>query len=114
MSKIILKYIFASILLLFALNLAPQRAEAIKIGIVDSATEVVIGTSKPASLFKPGMEKSIYQLEAMKPYRVKAMGDSIGLQIQGKYFNLGMSKSSSPPLQKALFQQKNAGIAENS
>lgn len=106
MSKIILKYIFASILLVFALNLAPQRAEAIKIGIVDSATEVVIGTSKPASLFKPGMEKSIYQLEAMKPYRVKAMGDSIGLQIQGKYFNLGMSQIIITPTSKGFISTK--------
>ena len=106
MSIILKKIIFAVFLLVFALNLAPQRAEAIKIGIIDGASEVVIGTSKPASLYRPGMVKSIYQLEAMKPYRVKAMGDSIGIQISGKYFNLGLSKIIVTPTSKGFISAK--------
>ncbi len=106
MSIFLKKVIFAAFLLVLAVNISPQRAEAIKIGIVDGASEAVIGTSKPASLYRPGMEKPIYQIEAMKPYRVKAMGDSIGIQIGGKYFNLGLSKIIVTPTSKGFISTK--------
>ncbi len=106
MSTFLKKVIFAAFLLVLAVNISPQRAEAIKIGIVDGASEAVIGTSKPASLYRPGMEKPIYQIEAMKPYRVKAMGDSIGIQIGGKYFNLGLSKIIVTPTSKGFISTK--------
>ena len=106
MSIFLKKVIFAAFLFVLAVNISPQRAEAIKIGIVDGASEAVIGTSKPASLYRSGMEKPIYQIEAMKPYRVKAMGDSIGIQIGGKYFNLGLSKIIVTPTSKGFISTK--------
>lgn len=106
MCKSFIKFIFASFLLVLTLISTPQSAEAIKIGIVDGVSEVVIGTSKPASLFKPGVERAFYQLDPMKPYKLKAMGDSIGVQINGKYFNLGMSKIIITPTAKGFISTK--------
>lgn len=101
-----LKIFTITIILLLFYCCAAQKAEAIKIGIVDSASEVVIGTSKPASLFKPGVAKSFYQLEAMRPYRFKAMGDSVAIQINGKYFNLSMNKVIITPTGKGFISTK--------
>lgn len=98
--------ILALILLIFFYNSGCLKAEAIKIGLIDGASEVVVGTSKQASLFKPGVEKSFYQLEAMRPYRFKSMGDSIAIQINGRYFNLSMSKVIITPMEKGFISAK--------
>lgn len=87
-----IKLITLTILLILVQNLCAPKAEAIKIGLIDGVSETVIGSSKDAGMYKPGVEKAFYQLEAMKPYRFKAMGDSIGIQINDKYFNLSMNK----------------------
>ena len=44
---------------------AAQKAEAIKIGIIDGAEQVSIGSSKEAQLISPLHNKSFYTLKAM-------------------------------------------------
>lgn len=95
-----------SLILVLFHNSACLRAEAIKIGLLDGVSEAVIGTSKPANLLQSGTYKSFYVLEAMKPYRFKAMGDSVGIEINGRVFNLSMSRVIVRPQNKGFISTK--------
>lgn len=101
-----LKFFTISLLLLLFQNGLCQKAEAIKIGLLDGVNEAFIGTSKPANLLQSGTYKSFYVLEAMKPYKFKAMGDSIGVEINGKVFNLSMSRVIVRPQNKGFISTK--------
>ena len=80
------------IFLFFIQSCFCPKAQAIKIGLVDSADSVTIGASKIAYLYKPGVEKPLCQLEAMKPYIFKASGKSISVQINNKYHDLSLTR----------------------
>lgn len=102
----VIKLLTILLSLTISLNCSTLEAEAIKIGLIDGVSETVIGASKNANLYKPGVNKSFYQLEAMRPYRFKAMGDSIAIQINGKYFNLSMSRVIISPSDKGFISAK--------
>lgn len=100
------KFFIITVLLIILQSSSCQKAEAIKIGLLDGVNEAFIGTSKPANLLQSGTYKSFYVLEAMKPYRFKAMGDSIGVEINGKVFNLSMSRVIVRPQNKGFISTK--------
>ena len=100
------KFFIITVLLIILQSSSCQKAEAIKIGLLDGVNEAFIGTSKPANLLQAGTYKSFYVLEAMKPYRFKAMGDSIGVEINGKVFNLSMSRVIVRPQNKGFISTK--------
>ena len=88
--------------LLFGAN----SAQAIKIGLIDEAAQTVIGVSKDSQLISPLHNKSFYTLKSMKPYLFKAMGDSIGIELNGQLFNLNISRVVVKPPEKGFVSAK--------
>ena len=72
--------------------LAPVKAEAMKIGLVDGVAQVSVGTSKDAQLISPLHNKSFYKLSAMKAYPFKASGNTISIELQNQWFNLNINR----------------------
>ncbi len=85
---------------------AAQKAEAIKIGIIDGAEQVSIGSSKEAQLISPLHNKSFYTLKAMKPYAFKASGGTISIELNDQWFNLNISRIVIKPGEKGFISTK--------
>lgn len=85
---------------------ASQKAEAIKIGIVDGAQQVSIGASKDAQLISPLHNKSFYTLKAMKPYAFKATGGTISIELNDQWFNLNIPRIVIKPGEKGFISTK--------
>lgn len=81
------KYLFFIIFLLIQLFYV-QPCFAIKIGLVNGATKVYVGTSKPSSIINARTNKLLYTMAAMKPYELRPYQDSIAIKIGDDYFNL--------------------------
>ena len=97
------------ILFLFILILPAifcQQALAMKIGIVDGASQVSIGTSKEADLISPLHNKSFYKLKPMKAYPFKATGKTISIELSGQWFNLNISRIVIKPAEKGFISTK--------
>ena len=62
---------------------------AIKIGIIDSADRVIVGTSTKGLFVNPADNRKIYDTVGMKAYELKAHKSTIGIKISGKYYDLG-------------------------
>ena len=98
------------LVLLIALCVLPffcaQPVSAMKIGIVDGASQVSVGTSKDADLISPLHNKSFYKLKAMKPYPFKASGNTISIELNGQWFNLNISRIVIKPAEKGFISTK--------
>ncbi len=101
-----LKFFKILILLFFVQNCFCLPVQAIKIGLVDGAEQVVIGVSKSSYMYKTNRDKPVCQLDAMKPYRFKAKGSSIAVQIDGKYYDLSLSRLVIVPQNKGFVSVK--------
>ncbi|MBR1754423.1 SpoIID/LytB domain-containing protein [bacterium] len=64
---------------------------AIKIGLIDSADRVIVGTSNKGVFINPLTNKSIYNTVGMKAYELKAYKSGIGIKIDNKYYDMGSS-----------------------
>lgn len=70
----------------------PNAALAIKIGLVSDVQSVTIGASSDAQLISPLHDKAFYTLKPMKPYKFKASGNTISLELNYQWFNLNVSR----------------------
>ena len=61
---------------------------AIKIGLVDGANRVGIGTSTKGQIIDARTNKSLYIMSAMKAYELRAYQNSIAIKIGNDYFDL--------------------------
>lgn len=101
-----LKNLFLFVLLLLLPFAFPQKAQAMKIGLIDGVTETTIGVSKDSQLISPLHNKSFYNLKAMKPYDFKAMGGTVAIDINGQWFNLNISRVVIKPPEKGFVSAK--------
>lgn len=101
-----LKTISIFISLLFLPCIFADKAEAIKIGLLDGVSEVSVGTSKDSQLISPVHNKSFYKLTAMKAYPFKATGNTISIELQGQWFNLNISRIVIKPAEKGFISTK--------
>lgn len=62
---------------------------AIKIGLIDSATSVIVGTSTKGMFINPATNTKIYDTLGMKAYELRAHKSTIGIKIDGEYYDLG-------------------------
>ncbi len=98
--------IFLSIALCILPFFCAQPVSAMKIGIVDGASQVSVGTSKDADLISPLHNKSFYKLKAMKPYTFKASGNTISIELNGQWFNLNIARIVIKPIDKGFISTK--------
>lgn len=77
-------------LVLFVLQFFIQSpCHAIKIGLIDSANSVVVGTSTKGKFIDSKTNRTIYDTVGMKAYELKAYKSRIGIKIDNKYYDLG-------------------------
>ncbi len=100
-----IKKIFTTIFIC-ALLFCSNKAEAMKIGIVDGASLVSIGTSKEAQIISPLHNKAFYTMKAMKAYPFKASGNTISIELQGQWFNLNINRIVIKPAEKGFISTK--------
>ncbi len=91
---------------LFFVSSFANPAYAIKIGLIDGVGKTVIGVSKDAKLISPVHNKQFYTLKAMKPYYLKAMDNTIGIEINNQWFNLNISRIVIEPPQDGFISAK--------
>lgn len=63
-------------------------SSAIKVGLVNAAGRVYIGTSTPGQIINARTNKLLYNLSAMKAYELKPYKGSIAIKIGSDYFDL--------------------------
>ena len=99
-----------SIILILNLIIIPvfnaNKAHAMKIGIVDGASQVSVGTSKEAELISPLHNKAFYKLKPMKPYAFKATGSTISIELNDQWFNLNIARIVVKPAEKGFVSTK--------
>lgn len=99
-----------SIILILSLIIIPvfnaNKAQAMKIGIVDGASQVSVGTSKEAELISPLHNKAFYKLKPMKPYAFKATGSTISIELNDQWFNLNIARIVVKPAAKGFVSTK--------
>ena len=99
-----------SIILILSLIIIPvfnaNKAHAMKIGIVDGASQVSVGTSKEAELISPLHNKAFYKLKPMKPYAFKATGSTISIELNDQWFNLNIARIGVKPAEKGFVSTK--------
>lgn len=100
-----IKKIF-TIFFICALLFCSNKAEAMKIGIVDGVSQVSIGTSKDAQIISPLHNKAFYTMKAMKAYPFKASGNTISIELQGQWFNLNINRIVVKPAEKGFISTK--------
>lgn len=61
---------------------------AIKIGLVNSANRVYIGTSSQGQVINARVDKLLYTISPMKAYELRAYKNSVAIKILGEYFDL--------------------------
>ena len=61
---------------------------AIKIGLVNYANKIHIGTSSQGQIINGRTNKLLYNMDAMKSYEFKPYKNSISIKIAGDYFDL--------------------------
>lgn len=66
-------------------------SHAIKIGLLDSVPFTYIGTSNEGFIIDTASNKSIYRIQAMKPYKFKAQKNAVIIQTGSQEYNLGAS-----------------------
>lgn len=77
------------ILLVLILQLIVQSPSfAIKIGLVDAANSVTIGSSVPAYVINGNTNRSLYSLAKMTPYEFRVYHNSIAIKVNGSYYDL--------------------------
>ena len=82
MRKIIL--FLTLIALVFGVTL---DAQAIRIGLLEDADNVAIGTSNNSALIDGNTNKTIINLDGMTPYRLKSNRNSIAIQVGKKFYD---------------------------
>lgn len=99
-----------TVLLILTIIIIPffnaDMAHAMKIGIIDGAEQVSIGTSKDAELISPLHNKCFYKLKPMKPYAFKATGNTISIELNDQWFNLNISRVVLKPAEKGFVSTK--------
>lgn len=61
---------------------------AIKIGLVDGANKVYIGTSTKGQIISGTTNKTLYSMPAMKAYELRAYRNNISIKIDNDYYDL--------------------------
>jgi len=61
---------------------------AIKIGLVNGASKVYVGTSKKGQIINGRTNKLLYSIPAMKAYELRTYKNSISIKISGDYYDL--------------------------
>ena len=61
---------------------------AIKIGLVDGADKVYIGTSSSGQIVNARSNKLLYNINKMKAYELRAFNHSIAIKINNDYYDL--------------------------
>lgn len=85
MKKIFLHAIF--IMLFLAAFVQPSYA--IRIGLEIDVKQSYFGTSAEGSVIDARTEKTIFKSDKMKPYAIKAHGNSIAIKVNNKFYDLG-------------------------
>lgn len=94
--------------IIFAITMffCANKADAMKIGIVDGASQVSIGSSKDAQIISPLHNKAFYTMKAMKAYPFKASGNTVSIELQGQWFNLNINRVVIKPAEKGFISTK--------
>lgn len=79
------KFILA--VLIFMFTILPGHA--IKIGLIDSTPFSYIGTSTEGYIIDTKTNKSIYRIQAMKPYKFKVKKNAVIIEAGSQEYNLG-------------------------
>lgn len=79
---------------------------AIKIGLVNRANKVYIGTSTPGQIINSKNNRFLYTLSAMKAYEFRAYKNSIAIKISGDYFDLKTSYAVIKPASNGFISVK--------
>lgn len=83
---------FLNIFILFFIFLfCNNPCHAIKIGLVDSADSVIVGTSTKGMFVDPSTNKKIIDTVGMQPYELRAYKSGIGIKIGKDYYDMGAS-----------------------
>ncbi len=88
MQKTLHNIVFLLLLLTFSI-LTQSRAEALKVGLVEGASQTYIASSTDAIITNAHTNKIICRLDGMKFYTLKAHPNTIGIVISGKEYDLG-------------------------
>lgn len=79
---------------------------AIKIGLIDSVPFTYIGTSTQGYIIDTNTNKSIYRIEAMKPYKFKAKKNVVIIESGSHEYNLGASMVQVRPIDNGFCSVK--------
>lgn len=82
------RFLFTFFFILFVFAFFNAPAFAIRVGLDIDVKQTYFGTSSSGIVFDANQNKEIFKTEKMKPYAIKAYGDSIGIKIDGKFYNL--------------------------
>ncbi len=81
----VLKFLIACFI--FSATLSP--CYAIKVGLIDNVPFSYAGTSTEGVIIDTHSGKSIYRIEAMKPYKLKVSRNSVVIEAGSQEYNLG-------------------------
>lgn len=63
------------------------NAQAIRIGLIEDTSSVLVGSSNSATLIDGNSNKIILSLDGMKPYTLKPNKKTIAIRIENKYYD---------------------------
>lgn len=99
MKKILLYIIFA-----FLVQIVSNCASyAIRIGLEVDVKQSYFGTSEQGIITDEKNGKTIFKTEKMKPYAIKAHGNSIAVKVNNKFYDLGTNYIKIAPTDKGNF-----------
>ncbi len=84
----IMRRVFILLIIFIMQFLIALPCFAIKIGLVNAASKVYVGTSNQGQVINARNNKFIYKLSAMKAYELKPYKNSIAIKIGNDYFDL--------------------------
>ncbi len=101
MKRILLIFIF-----FIAICAQNQRAEAVKIGLYTDVDKTYVASSVRAQVINQHTNRQLYLIEPMQLYNIKAYGNSITMEVNHKYYDLGTDAIVIKPSQAGFLSTK--------
>jgi stage II sporulation protein D len=101
-----MKKILSLIIIFFIQCIFSIPCFAVKIGLQNSVGRTFVGVSTQGEIINGRTNKILFNMPVMQGYNIKAYKNSIGIKVQGHFFNLKTDYIIIKPLQKGYVSTK--------
>ena len=84
-----MKKFLVALFLMLCIYLPGLKANAVKVGLVTDTDKTYIASSVPAQIINARTNRLLYTMSPMKIYNIKPYSNSIVIEVNDKYYNLG-------------------------